>query len=108
MSVVPFACPSCRAAVAASAEVLTCVRCSRSYRHSEGVYRFLLTTDPDVERFHRQYHEVRSRDGSHRQSAVAYRELPDVANDDPRAGEWAVRRQSFGQLVRVVQQKAAT
>lgn len=102
MSTSPFACLSCRGELHATTDRLTCRPCGHSYRHSAGIYRFLSTTSPDLRRFHRQYLEVRSHDGSHRRSAAEYRQLPEVSAADPRAGEWAIRKQSYERLISLI------
>jgi SAM-dependent methyltransferase len=97
MNALPFACPRCRVPLDASTSSVTCARCGRSYAEDGGIYRF-LDADPEVERFHHQYQLVRAEDGSRRHAEADIRRLPDVASDDPHAGEWAIRKQSFERL----------
>jgi SAM-dependent methyltransferase len=99
----PFACPSCRVALDVSVSPFACPRCGRTYVQRDGIYRFLPDTDPELARFHDQYRKVRASDGSLRKTADACRQLPDVDANDPRAGEWAVRKRSFAVLCGVLQ-----
>ena len=98
MSTSILACPSCRTPVAVQTDALVCGSCGQSYPNHRGIYRFLRGANVAVERFHRQYRDVRAHDGSHHRSIEAVRQLPDVAADDPRAGEWAIRKESFERL----------
>ncbi len=49
--------------------------------------------------FVRQYRVVREREGFRTESPDYYRKLPAVAADDPHAGDWRIRRESFANLV---------
>jgi SAM-dependent methyltransferase len=99
-----FECPDCTTPLTlSSAEVLCCSGCGRSYERREGVWRFLAA--PTVERlepFARQYRAVRDREGRRSTSPDYYRLLPTVPDDDPQAGDWKVRRETYRHLLRHV------
>lgn len=96
-----FACPACRGSLAESmSEAMSCTSCGLTYRRDRGIYRFL--TPVLAERaapFVTQYRQVRERDGYRALSADDYRTLPDVAADNPHAGEWRLRRASYARLL---------
>jgi SAM-dependent methyltransferase len=98
-----FACPECHGALTTQPEKHACAHCERDYPHYDEVFRF-LTSDrlQAAERFTAQYRVVRDRDGYRNPSATYYRMLPLVAASDPHAGEWRIRRESFGTLERQV------
>lgn len=94
-----FTCPDCRERLAASDGAMVCGRCARRFAQRDGIYRFLAET-AGADRFARQYRTVRERDGFRRGGADYYRRLPAVPPDDPRAGEWRIRCESFAMLQR--------
>jgi SAM-dependent methyltransferase len=92
-----FACPECRAPV----RVLACSGCGARFDRRGGVYRFLSSERAEAaEPFQRQYRAVRARDGYRPTAPEYYRTLPDVTRDDPRAGQWRIRRESYVYLQR--------
>jgi SAM-dependent methyltransferase len=94
-----FACPECRAPVPVPA--LACGGCGARFDRRGGVYRFLSSGRAEAaEPFQRQYRAVRARDGYRPAAPEYYRTLPYVARDDPRAGQWHVRRESYVHLQR--------
>ena len=105
MSVWPrFACPECAAPAAegASGDV-TCSACGERFEQRNGLYCFLgarrlAATQPFV----RQYRCVRQREGYRVSTPDYYRMLPSVPPDDPHAQNWALRRESYGHLERLL------
>jgi SAM-dependent methyltransferase len=94
-----FACPECRGPVPATS--LACSDCGACYDRRAGVYRFLSSGRAEAaEPFQRQYRAVRARDGYRPAAPEYYRTLPCVARDDPHAGQWRVRRESYVHLQR--------
>jgi len=92
-----FACPECRAPVPA----LACGGCGALFDRRGGVFRFLSSQRAEAaEPFQRQYRAVRARDGYRPAAPEYYRMLPYVARDDPSAGQWRVRRESYVHLQR--------
>jgi SAM-dependent methyltransferase len=92
-----FACPECRAPVPA----LACDGCGARFDQRGGVFRFLSSQRAEAaEPFQRQYRAVRARDGYRPAAPEYYQMLPYVARDDPRAGQWRVRRESYVHLQR--------
>jgi SAM-dependent methyltransferase len=92
-----FACPECRVPV----PDLACGGCGGRFGPRAGVYRFLSSERAEkAEPFHRQYRAVRAREGYRPTTPEYYRTLPDVARDDPLAGQWRVRRESYVHLQR--------
>jgi SAM-dependent methyltransferase len=92
-----FACPECRAPVPA----LACSGCGARFGRRGGVFRFLSSERAEAaEPFQRQYRAVRARDGYRPDAPEYYRMLPYVAHDDPRAGQWRIRRESYVHLQR--------
>lgn len=97
-----FACPACRCPLAErTAGPLTCASCGRAFERLSGIHRFLLAgAQRDDLPLLRQYRRVRERDGYRRRDREYYRRLPAVPRDDPRAAEWRIRRESYGNLQR--------
>jgi SAM-dependent methyltransferase len=94
-----FACPECRAPV--PVPDLACGGCGARFDQRGGVYRFLSSGRAEAaEPFQRQYRAVRARDGYRPTAPEYYRMLPYVGRDDPRAGQWRVRRESYVHLQR--------
>jgi SAM-dependent methyltransferase len=98
-----FACPDCSAdLVPDGVACAACVRCATAYERRNGIWRFLSETRRAAGApFARQYRLVREREGYRVTPADYYRALPDVASDDPRSGQWAVRRESYDHLRRL-------
>jgi SAM-dependent methyltransferase len=92
-----FSCPECREAlVQDTAGAFLCVSCQQRYERRDGIYRFLTRSRSDqAAPFLRQYRAVREQDGYHETAPEYYRMLPVVAQSNPRAGEWRVRRESY-------------
>jgi SAM-dependent methyltransferase len=101
-----FACPECRAAVDNDEDDengvrLACRGCGAGFGRDGGVYRFLSSERAEAaEPFLRQYRTVRGREGYRPATPEYYRMLPCVAGDDPHAGQWRVRRESYVHLQR--------
>lgn len=55
------------------------------------------------ERFLARYRAVRERDGYRRTDARYYRDLPEVADGDPQASVWLIRRQTYRGLLRFLE-----
>jgi len=96
-----FACPECGAAlIDDGSDRVACPGCARCFDRRDGVWRFL---DPGREQqfepFARQYRLVRDREGRRRASASYYRMLPNVAADDPQAGDWRIRQETYRHLL---------
>jgi SAM-dependent methyltransferase len=85
-------------------EGFACAECRNLYpRGAGGLFRFLpARRAAAAEPFLRQYRTVRACHGYRSAVPEYYRTLPCVAPDDPRAGEWRVRRDSFAHLQRHV------
>jgi SAM-dependent methyltransferase len=96
-----FACPECRAAlVEARFERFECSPCGREFVRRGGVWRFLTAArGARLEPFVRQYRSVRQQEGRRPEAPDYYRRLPSVAPDDPYAGDWQVRRETYHHLL---------
>ena len=99
-----LACPECRSDLGAPAfDCVTCAGCDRVFERRAGVWRFLTATRGErLGPFVRQYRAVREREGRRRASPEYYQRLPAVAPDDPHAGDWTVRRETYHHLLRHV------
>ena len=98
-----FVCPECHVDLDEAGDVRACVRCGRSYARENGVWQFLPSARGlRLEPFARQYRAVRDREGRVSASPEYYRRLPLVASDDPHAGEWRIRRESYRHLLQHV------
>lgn len=98
-----FVCPECHADLDEAGDVRACVQCGRSYGRENGVWRFLTATRGlRLEPFVRQYRAVREQEGRVSASPEYYRRLPSVASDDPHAGEWRIRRETYHHLLQHV------
>lgn len=97
-----FACPECRGPVVGDGSgVFRCLSCGKRYERRDGIYRFLSRSRSDeAAPFLAQYRAVREQDGYRRTAPEYYRMLPVVAQDNPRAAEWRLRRESFAHLQR--------
>jgi SAM-dependent methyltransferase len=82
---------------------VTCASCHRVFERKGGVWRFLTPTrDVRLGPFVQQYRAVREREGRRRTAPEYYQRLPTVAPDDPHAGDWSVRRETYHHLLRHV------
>lgn len=92
-----FACPECREAlVQDTAGAFLCVSCQQRYERREGIYRFLSRSRSDrAAPFVQQYRTVREQDGYRETAPEYYRMLPVVAQSNPRAAEWRIRRETY-------------
>jgi len=99
-----LACPECRAELGVPVdEYIACPACNRVFERRGGVWRFLtpargVRLDPFVQ----QFRAVREREGRRSASPEYYQRLPSVAADDPHAGDWAIRRETYHHLLRHV------
>jgi SAM-dependent methyltransferase len=96
-----FACPECTAAlVPTNDDHLTCSQCGRAFERRDHVWRLLSPArQQQLERFASQYRTVREQEGRRRGSADYYRHLPSVPPDDPHAGTWRVRQETYRHLL---------
>lgn len=99
-----LACPECETPVEPSGpEAVVCRRCGQSYEQRDGIWEFLVDGRKSrLEAFARQYRIVREREGRRGVSAGYYRSLPVVPDNDPFAGDWRVRRETYRHLLRHV------
>ena len=97
MWVPQFTCPECRnTLVQDTAGAFLCVSCQQRYERREGIYRFLSRVRSDGARpFTEQYRTIREQDGYRETTPEYYRMLPVVAQNNPRASEWRIRRESY-------------
>ena len=95
-----FACPECRQPlVHDTAGAFLCVACGQRFERRDGIYRFLSRSrSAHAEPFARQYRTVRQQDGYRETTPEYYRMLPVVAQGNPRAAEWRIRRESYAHL----------
>jgi len=94
-----FACPECRRDLSG----VWCLPCGCKYECVDGIWRFLtVERRAAVAPFLQQYRHVRQQDGHRSASPDYYRALPSVADDDPRASEWHIRRETYANLLRHV------
>ena len=96
-----FACPECRSDVLeAGPERFVCLQCGRVFERQGGVWRFLTPTrGAQLEPFIRQYRIVRQREGRRPSAPDYYRRLPNVADSDPHATDWQIRRETYHHLL---------
>jgi SAM-dependent methyltransferase len=92
-----FACPECRESlVQDTSGAFLCVSCQHRYERRDGIFRFLSRSRSDsAAPFAEQYRAVRGQDGYRETAPEYYRMLPVVAQSDPRAAEWRIRRKSY-------------
>ena len=92
-----FACPECRdRLVQDTAGAFVCVSCQRRFERRESIYRFLSRARSEsAAPFAQQYRNVREQDGYRETAPEYYRMLPVVAQSNPRAAEWRIRRESY-------------
>src|SRR5689334_4426298 len=92
-----FACPECRETlVQDTAGAFLCLSCQQRYERREGIYRFLSpsrlhTAAP----FAQHYRLIREQAGYRETAPEYYRMLPVVAQNNPCAAEWRIRRESY-------------
>lgn len=96
-----FACPECRSDVLeAGPERFVCLQCGRLFERQGGVWRFLTPTrGARLEPFIRQYRIVRQHEGRRPSAPDYYRRLPNVADSDPHATDWQIRRETYHHLL---------
>jgi SAM-dependent methyltransferase len=97
-----FACPECGRELLGAAQEggAVCVPCRRVFALRGGVWRFLTEArHARLEPFLRQYRAVRAQEGLRSVAADYYRRLPSVPPDDPRAGDWQIRRETYHHLL---------
>ena len=97
-----FACPECGRDLLGAAQEggAVCVPCGRVFALRGGVWRFLTEArHARLEPFLRQYRAVRAQEGLRSVAADYYRRLPSVSPDDPRAGDWQIRRETYHHLL---------
>jgi SAM-dependent methyltransferase len=99
-----LACPECRTEIGEpSDDRVECRECARLFERRSGVWRFLTPTrEARLDPFMQQYRIVREREGRRPSTADYYRHLPSVAPDDPHAGDWRVRRETYHHLLQHV------
>jgi SAM-dependent methyltransferase len=99
-----FVCPECATDVCdAGSDRWRCPQCGRHFEWDRGIWRFLTATrGRRLEPFVRQYRAVRQREGRRPSAPEYYRMLPTVPPDDPHAGDWLVRRETYHHLLRHV------
>ena len=99
-----LACPECRTDLGKpELERVVCGGCDRVFERRGGVWRFLTPTrGVRLDPFVRQYRAVREREGRRPSTPEYYQRLPTVAPDDPHAGDWTVRRETYRHLLRHV------
>jgi SAM-dependent methyltransferase len=92
-----FVCPECRETlVQGTAGAFLCVPCQQRYERRDGIFRFLSRSRSDrAAPFAQQYRTVREQDGYRETAPEYYRMLPVVTQNDPRAAEWRIRRESY-------------
>jgi SAM-dependent methyltransferase len=92
-----FACPECRdRLVQDTAGAFVCVSCQQRFERRDGIYRFLSRARSErAAPFAQQYRNVREQDGYRETAPEYYRMLPMVAQNNPRAAEWRIRRESY-------------
>src|SRR5437870_9561561 len=92
-----FACPECRGPVVEDTSTgFQCVSCRQRYERRDGIYRFLTRARSEAAApFAHQYRAVREQDGHRVTAPEYYRMLPVVAQHNPRAAEWRIRRESY-------------
>jgi SAM-dependent methyltransferase len=96
-----FVCPECRGRASSTDGALSCLVCGYCFEVRDGIYRFLTPARAEAAApFQRQYRLVRQCDGYRSSSPDYYRMLPSVARDDPHAGVWRLRRESYEHLQR--------
>jgi SAM-dependent methyltransferase len=99
-----LACPECRTDLPEPAgDRVECAVCLRVFERRDGVWRFLTPArHAKLDPFLQQYRIVREREGRRPSTADYYRSLPSVALDDPYAGDWRIRRETYHHLLRHV------
>jgi SAM-dependent methyltransferase len=92
-----FACPECRETlVQDTAGAFVCLSCKQRYERRDGMYRFLSPSRVHTAApFAQHYRKVREQAGYRESAPEYYRMLPVVAQNNPRAAEWRIRRESY-------------
>ena len=100
-----FACPECSSDVADGGndvgdDAVVCAACGRRFVRRGGVWRFLTPARSErLDPFIRQYRAVRQQEGYRATAADYYRKLPTVPPNDPHAGDWQIRRETYHHLL---------
>lgn len=96
-----FACPECGGDVwETGIERVACVDCQRGFERRAGIWRFLTAPRrEELEPFMQQYRIIRQHDGRRISTPNYYRRLPFVRDEDPHAGEWRLRRETYHNLL---------
>jgi SAM-dependent methyltransferase len=98
-----FACPECTTALSSG---LKCMNCGRVFEMTGGIYRFLLPErSAEIQPFLAQYQLVRESDGNRSFRPDGYRKLPDLRADSPQADIWRIRRESYGRLISLLDER---
>src|SRR6185436_463671 len=99
-----LACPDCRTDLGVPAgDDVACAASARTFELRGGVWRFLTPSRGQaLDPFVQQYRAVREREGRRRATPEYYHRLPSVAADDPHAGDWTLRRETYHHLLRHV------
>jgi len=99
-----LACPDCRTDLGVPpGDDVACAACARTFELRGGVWRFLTPSRGQaLDPFVQQYRAVREREGRRRATPEYYQRLPSVAADDPHAGDWTIRRETYHHLLRHV------
>ena len=99
-----LACPECRTDLGVPADdCAACPGCHRVFERRGGVWRFLTPArGARLDPFLQQFRAVREREGRRPTTPEYYQRLPTVAPDDPHAGDWTIRRETYHHLLRHV------
>ena len=98
-----LACPVCREPLTVRDETATCAVCGEGYCCDEGIWRFLRGSGlARYQRFLEQYQLVRAREGWGSDRGEYYRQLPQVAPDDPQRAIWSLRAQHLRVFIQKV------
>ena len=99
-----LACPECRTDLGVPADdCAACPGCHHVFERRGGVWRFLTPArGARLDPFLQQFRAVREREGRRPTTPEYYQRLPTVAPDDPHAGDWTIRRETYHHLLRHV------
>lgn len=96
-----LACPECGGDVwETGIERVACVVCQCAFERRASIWRFLTAPRrEELEPFIQQYRIIRQHDGRRISTPNYYRRLPFVRDEDPHAGEWRIRRETYQNLL---------